>query len=596
MQAVSGTLLYINPVVDRMLGYRPDEVTGRTVFDFVHPQDVDAVVAAQARLVQDGGVGPGMETRIRHADGSWRILDIVSTNMLDNPAVQALMFIARDVTERRDTERVLRERDASFRFLAGNATDVLSRTDSKGTCLYVSPSSSSVLGYEQDDLIGRRVASLLCSKDDASYTEARELIDAGADAFTITHQVRRGDGQAIWLESTSSVIRDAESRAVVEIQSSARDVSERVRLNERFEALVRHSWDIITVLGADGSWRYSSPSGTRLLGWPAGYEPEGGILSLVHPDDLGLAGESLREVVEGRRGPDAPVVFRVRGRDGEYRYFETIGQNLLNDPVVGGIVLNSRDVTERTRAEQRFRDLIEVAPDAIVIIDSAGQIQLINAQTEALFGYSRGQLLGHSVEVLIPPRYGEAHKRHRRRFFAGPTVRPMGAGRELFGRRADGLEFPVEISLSPLVTDESTLVLATVRDVTERIETNEELQRRAVELEHISSLREREHLEVELERARRFESLGRLAGGVAHDVNTLIGIIMIYLDSITRQLDADAQRAEVEQIALRLSGWADSRVSSLNTEGAAGFHPRSSILTPSFLGSSALLGRWRARS
>ena len=549
LQALDGTLLYINPVVERMLGYRADDVVGHPIADFVHPDDLESVVAAQAKLVKHGGIGPGMETRIRHADASWKVLDFVTTNMLSTPEVEALLFIARDVTDRRDAERRARDQEASFRLLAENATDVISRSDASGVCLWASPSSRSVLGFDPTELVGQRVGTLLVPDDDAAYEEARRMVQLGAETFTITHKVRRRDGQAIWLESTSRVIRDPATGEVLEIQSSARDVSDRIHSEERFEALVRHSSDIITILGVDGSWRYSSPAGTRLLGWPAGYTPEGGILSLVHPDDIDAAAQALSEVVDGTRGPDDAIVLRGRHTDGRYLYFETTGQNLLDDPVVGGIVLTARDITEREEAERLARDLIEAAPDAMVIIDLSGRIQLVNAQTDALFRYPRGELLGQSVEVLVPERLRAVHEGDRDRYLADPKQRPMGAGRALLGRDRHGREFPVEISLSPITTGETTLVAAAIRDVTERVETQQELHRRAIELERLASLRERERLQLELERSRRFESMGRLAGGVAHDVNTLIGIVMIYLNSITDELDVDERhRADAEHV------------------------------------------------
>ncbi|MEU1473974.1 PAS domain S-box protein [Streptomyces sp. NPDC005760] len=127
-----------------------------------------------------------------------------------------------------------------------------------------------------------------------------------------------------------------------------------------------------------------------------------------------------------------------------------------------------RDVSERKAAEARFRALLEAAPDAIVIVDDAGTIQLVNAQTEALFGYRREELLGHRVEILVPHRFHHHHPAHRHGYVDNHRVRPMGAGLDLYGLRKDGVEFPVEISLSPLETPEGTLVSAAIRDVTER--------------------------------------------------------------------------------------------------------------------------------
>ena len=126
------------------------------------------------------------------------------------------------------------------------------------------------------------------------------------------------------------------------------------------------------------------------------------------------------------------------------------------------------DVTDPRRTDEMFRGLVESAPDAMVIVDMSGSIVLVNAQTERLFGYLREELLGQPVEVLVPDRFHDRHRGHRSRYFTDPHPRPMGAGLDLFGRRKDGSEFPVEISLSPLETADGTLTSSAIRDVSDR--------------------------------------------------------------------------------------------------------------------------------
>ncbi len=253
---------------------------------------------------------------------------------------------------------------------------------------------------------------------------------------------------------------------------------------ERFRALLESAPDAVVITDPDGRIVLVNAQTERLFGHPRARLLGQAVELLVPPD--------LRERHAGHRDSFVAAA-RVRemgaGLDllGLRADGTTFPVAISLSPVRtdGGllIVADIRDISERKVAEQRrlasetrFRALLESAPDAIVITDTDGRIVLVNAQTERLFGYARERLIGAEVEILVPEAQRTRHEAHRRGYLKEPRVREMGAGQELQGLRADGSRFPVAISLSPVRTDQELLIVADIRDISDRQQTERQIQ------------------------------------------------------------------------------------------------------------------------
>ena len=309
-------------------------------------------------------------------------------------------------------------------------------------------------------------------------------------------------------------------------------------------AIVECSQDAIVGCTPDGMILSWNRAAENLYGYTSKQAIDRSLSILEPPSNAqGFAG-ILERIREGER--------IVRFEDAHVRADGTrVHVSIVVSPVVDasqrgiGVSMIARDVGAAGWTEARFRSLLDSAVDAMVIVSEDGTIGLVNAKTEAMFGYSRREVVGRRVEMLMPARFRSWHGAQRGAYFVDPRARPMGAGLELFGLHRNGLEFPIDISLSPLETEEGVLVTAAIRDISER-HASDRAERQ---------LAEHRDFELKLVETQKLEALGVLAGGIAHDFNNLLGVILGNTSLALRALSAEsplyALLEQVEQAARR---------------------------------------------
>jgi PAS domain S-box-containing protein len=373
----------------------------------------------------------------------------------------------------------------------------------------------------------------------------------GPDPVTTKFRVwRRPDHAVRYIQETAAARRDLLG-AIRSVVGTNLDVTERVEV----ERLLLERNQLLSEtqrLAHMGSWSWDPQQNTITWSEPlydvfdiSPHSQElnfGSFLQLVHPEDR-AAWEAWMLRIRAGEKPEY-LEFRTTGRHGTVQHVRAraelrAGVDGAPDVVIGTI----KDITAARRAEERFRLAVEASPSAMLMVDAAGVLVLANSQAEALFGYSRAELLGRSIEQLVPVDARAAHAGLRAAFSAAPARRTMGEARQIFGLRRNGTLVPIEIRLTPVQGVSDGLVLASISDLTLKNQ-----QERAREL-----------LEAQLRQAQKMEALGTLAGGIAHDFNNLLTAIVANLHVAESELAKDhPARSSLEQIAT-----ASSRASNL---------------------------------
>jgi PAS domain S-box-containing protein len=513
MLDTKGLVLNWSPNAERLKGYTEEEIVGQHFSCFFlredikrgRPDEVLRIAAASGRHEEFG-------MRMRK-DGSEFLASITFIAMRDEAGnLRGFSEICRDLSEHKESE-------ARYRGLLEAAPDGMVVVNRKGEIVLLNAQAEKQFGYHRDELLGKNVKDIIPKGfaerliADGTRTSSEALAQQMGTGIELSG--RRKNGSEFPIEIMLSPLDSAEG---ILVTAAIRDISARKdadrhlkQMEARYRGLLEAAPDGMVVVNPDGEIVLLNAQAEKQFGYHRDellgknvkdIIPEGFAERLI-ADGTRTAAEALAQQIgmgielNGRckDGTEFPIEIMLSPLDSV--------DGILVTAAIRNIKLRKDAEKHLAQMEARFRGLLEAAPDGMVVVNPDGEIVLLNAQAEKQFGYHRDELLGTNVKEIIPEGFAERLIADSLRTTAEALAQQIGTGIELHGKRKDGNQFPIEIMLSPLKSEDGVLVTAAIRDISER-----------------------KQLERQLQQSQKMEAVGQLTGGIAHDFNNLLTVII----------------------------------------------------------------------